>query len=162
MVRKTKEEALETRARILDAAEEVFKRQGVSRTSLADIATAAGVTRGAIYWHFENKASLFDALVQRVCTGDAGLCGGPQVLEGQADPLGFVRLMMLEVLQKLASDHRYQQVFEIAWHKCEYVGEMAEIRDKHLEAGRRHLFLLEQAIRSAQDLGGVDKKIPPR
>jgi len=44
MVRRTKEEALETRNRILDAAEHVFYEKGVSRTSLADIAQTAGVT----------------------------------------------------------------------------------------------------------------------
>ncbi len=66
MVRKTKEEAQETRNAILDAAEVVFQEHGVSRTSLAEIAKAAGVTRGAIYWHFENKADLFDAMIQRV------------------------------------------------------------------------------------------------
>ncbi|MBV5333220.1 TetR family transcriptional regulator, partial [bacterium] len=66
MARKTKEEAQETRKAILDAAETVFQERGVSRTSLAEIATAAGVTRGAIYWHFANKAELFDAMIQRV------------------------------------------------------------------------------------------------
>ncbi|HWT38931.1 MAG TPA: TetR family transcriptional regulator, partial [Paraburkholderia sp.] len=44
MVRRTKEEAQETRTRILDAAEQVFSEKGVSRTSLADIAQTAGVT----------------------------------------------------------------------------------------------------------------------
>ena len=44
MVRKTKEEAQETRNAILDAAELVFQEHGVSRTSLAEIAAAAGVT----------------------------------------------------------------------------------------------------------------------
>lgn len=66
MVRRTKEEALETRNRILDAAEHVFFEKGVSRSSLADIAQAAGVTRGAIYWHFENKGDLFTAMFDRV------------------------------------------------------------------------------------------------
>src|ERR1700712_1304134 len=55
MVRRTKEEAAETRNSILDAAERVFFEKGVSRTTLADIALEAGVTRGAIYWHFANK-----------------------------------------------------------------------------------------------------------
>ncbi|MDR3299114.1 MAG: TetR family transcriptional regulator, partial [Candidatus Accumulibacter sp.] len=66
MVRKTREEALVTRNAILDAAETVFQEHGVSRTSLAEVAVAAGVTRGAVYWHFTNKADLFDAMVQRV------------------------------------------------------------------------------------------------
>ena len=65
-MRRTKEEALETRNRILDSAEQVFMEKGVSNTSLAQLAEAAGVTRGAIYWHFKNKADLFDAMMSRV------------------------------------------------------------------------------------------------
>lgn len=42
MARRTKEEAEETRQRILDAAEHLFHERGVSRTSLADIASGAG------------------------------------------------------------------------------------------------------------------------
>src|SRR5574337_1789480 len=66
MARRTKEDALATRSALLDAAERVFLQQGVSRTSLADIAHAAGVTRGALYWHFKDKASLFNAMLDRV------------------------------------------------------------------------------------------------
>lgn len=61
-----KADAERTRETILDAAETTFLAQGVSRTTLAHIAQAAGVTRGAIYWHFEDKAALFDALLERV------------------------------------------------------------------------------------------------
>src|SRR5258705_10562333 len=66
MARRTKEEAQETRMRILDAAEGVFHEKGVANASLEDIAAAAQVTRGAIYWHFKDKAELFDAMMQRV------------------------------------------------------------------------------------------------
>ena len=52
MVRRTKAEAEATRTAILDAAEHLFQARGVSRTSLQDMAHAAGVTRGAVYWHF--------------------------------------------------------------------------------------------------------------
>ena len=66
MARSTKEEALETRSRILDAAEEVFFTRGLAQSSLADVAVAADVTRGAIYWHFKNKSDLFEAMCERV------------------------------------------------------------------------------------------------
>ena len=55
MARRTKAEAESTRAAILDAAEVLFYQHGVSRTTLEKIALAANVTRGAIYWHFENR-----------------------------------------------------------------------------------------------------------
>ena len=66
MVRRTKAEAEQTRHKLLDAAEQLFLQRGVSRTSLNDIAQAAGTTRGAIYWHFKDKADLFNAMMQRV------------------------------------------------------------------------------------------------
>ena len=66
MARRTKQEAMATRDSLLDAAEQLFQRQGVSRTTLAQIAAAAGVTRGAVYWHFKDKADLFEAMLARV------------------------------------------------------------------------------------------------
>lgn len=62
MARKTKQEAQETRQHILDVALRLFSQQGVSSTSLGEIAKAAGVTRGAIYWHFKDKSDLFSEI----------------------------------------------------------------------------------------------------
>lgn len=62
-MRKTKEDMLITREKILQAGFECFDANGFEQTSLAAIAEAAGVTRGAIYWHFEDKKELFRAVV---------------------------------------------------------------------------------------------------
>jgi TetR/AcrR family acrAB operon transcriptional repressor len=160
MVRKTKEEAQETRNRILDAAEQVFQRQGVSRTSLAYVADEAGVTRGAIYWHFKNKADLYDAMIKRVLDPEEARCNAG-IMTG-SDPLGFIRGLAVDFLRRLTRDSRYQRVFEIAWHKCEYVGEMAVIRDNHLECGRRFIALLEEAMRRAREMGQLPSGACPR
>ncbi len=160
VARKTKEEAQETRNRILDAAEQVFQRQGVSRTSLADIADEASVTRGAIYWHFRNKADLYDAMIKRVLDPEEARCNAGIVTDG--DPLGFIRGLAVDFLQQLAQDPRYQRVFEIAWHKCEYVDEMAVIRDSHLECGRRFIALLEDAMQRAREAGQLPSSACPR
>lgn len=161
MVRKTKEEALETRCSILDAAERVFHGKGVSNTSLADIATEAGVTRGAIYWHFKNKADLFGAMVQRLMEPlEAQMA---ELQQRQWDnPLDSVRAQARLFFNRIAEDPGFHRVFEIAWHKCEYVGEMAEIRDNHLECGNRHLALCEATFRAAQDKGFLPATVDPR
>src|SRR5688572_21914104 len=127
MVRRTKEEALETRSRILDAAEKVFHEKGVAHAGLEDIASAAKVTRGAIYWHFKDKAELFDAMMQRV------VLPAEEMLEqagqgGLDDPLELLRRATVEVLTRTAKDARMQRVFEIAYHKCEYVGDAVGVR----------------------------------
>ncbi len=149
MARKTKEEAMETRNRILDAAEIVFQRNGVSRTTLADIANEANVTRGAIYWHFAHKVDLYDAMIQRIIAPFEVRLSELQRHE-QDNPLLFVRTLVLSFLQDLANDPRHFRVVEIAWHKCEYVGEMARIRDQHMECGNRFLDIIAQALELAQ------------
>jgi TetR/AcrR family acrAB operon transcriptional repressor len=63
MARKTAAEAAKTRKRILEAAGEVFSRDGIYKTTLAQVAQQAGVTRGAIYWHFNGRQDLLHALL---------------------------------------------------------------------------------------------------
>lgn len=161
MARKTKEEAQETRNRILDAAEIVFQRNGVSRTTLADIASEASVTRGAIYWHFEHKFDLYDAMIQRIVEPlDRKL--EELHLHQDHNPLNFIRSISLFFLDSIANDPHYFRVMEIAWQKCEYVGEMAKIRDQHLECGNRFLGIHEEAIRRAIEYGHLPKHIDAR
>ena len=62
MARKTKQEAENTRNTILNAATQVLLARGIAQTHIEDIAREAGLTRGAIYWHFTNKADLLHTL----------------------------------------------------------------------------------------------------
>ncbi len=158
MVRRTKEDALETRNRILDAAVEVFNRQGVAQTSLNDVAAEAGVTRGAIYWHFANKVAMFDAMINRL------IC--PLMINSEdrdvriaADPLGFIQTATGEFVGKMLSDASFRRVFEIFWHKCEYIGEMAALRDAHLEEGQSHIAVIQQAFSLAAERGLIGSSL---
>ncbi|MGQ0525314.1 MAG: TetR family transcriptional regulator [Betaproteobacteria bacterium] len=161
MVRRTRDEAIETRNTILDTAERVFSEHGVSHTSLADIAAAAGVTRGAIYWHFKNKADLFDAMMNRVVlpmeqmaarAGDTGL----------DDPLAYVRACALNVLERVVNDPQCRRVFEICCHKCEYVDEMSQVRDRHIEGRDKCLSHIENGLRNAARKGMLARGVDPR
>lgn len=62
MARATKEQSEQTASRILATAHDAFAVQGYSAVGLEDIATAAGVTRGAVYHHFQSKSGLFRAV----------------------------------------------------------------------------------------------------
>jgi TetR/AcrR family acrAB operon transcriptional repressor len=120
MARATKEEALETRNRIIDAAEEVMFARGVAQTSLADVADAAGVTRGAIYWHFKNKADLFEAMVERVRLPLEALMQTPES-QFRNDPLGHLRTTWVRLLQDVVREPRTRRVLDILFLKCELV-----------------------------------------
>lgn len=129
MVRRTKEEAQETRAQIVAAAERAFYKRGVARTTLADIAQQAGVTRGAIYWHFNNKAELVQALLDSVHESHDHLARASES-EDELDPLGCMRTLLLQVLNDLVLDARTRRINEILHHKCEFTDEMCEIRQQ--------------------------------
>lgn len=66
MARKTKEEAQKTRDQILDAAEHVFYRKGFTLATMADIAEAAALSRGAVYGHYKGKLEVATAMAERV------------------------------------------------------------------------------------------------
>ncbi len=87
MVRKTKEDAELTRQRIIDAARVVFLARGVSRSTLEHIATQAGVTRGAVYWHFSNKTDLFHAMREQVFLPLIDRMDDTLLVEGSENPL---------------------------------------------------------------------------
>lgn len=129
MARCTKEEALATRHRLIDAAECVFAKKGVSRTSLSDIATAAGVSRGAIYWHFKNKADLFNAMMERTTMPMEDALHQIGHDAGQ-DPLEELRRAILDAMQKIATDERTRRVFEVATLKVEYVDELLAVQER--------------------------------
>ncbi len=161
MVRRTKEEAQATRSHILDTAELVFEQHGVSGTSLAEIAGAAGLTRGAIYWHFQDKADLVNAMMERV-TLPLEEAEGDHAFKGPDITLKQIRGGFVEVLRKVTTDPQLRRVFEIATHKVEYVGEMNAVRERHLAMRDECLADLEGALRRAVRSGEVRKGISPR
>ncbi len=126
MARKTRGEALATRERVLDAAEEIFRDHGVTRTSLAEIAAAAGVTRGAVYWHFRDKADLFHAMCDRA-TLPLDALFEQAAATAMTDPLATLRNLCVSALRHLATDARTQVVFEVIFHKTELVDELAGV-----------------------------------
>ncbi|QKJ86211.1 TetR/AcrR family transcriptional regulator [Paramixta manurensis] len=127
MARKTKQQALETRNQIIEAAITRFSEHGVSATSLADIAAEASVTRGAIYWHFKNKTDLLNEIWAQSESGLEDLEQQYQI-KYPSDPLSVLRAMLRYVFEATARDPRRRSLMEIIFHKCEFVGEMTTLQ----------------------------------
>jgi len=162
MARRTKEEAQETRSRIIDAAENVFHERGVANASLEEIAAEARVTRGAIYWHFKDKAELFDAMMQRVVLPAEDLLEEAGDCCGGADPLELLRRTTIDVLLRTARDKRMQRVFDIAYHKCEYVGDAAGVRERHVASQAECMKGIEAGFKACVDAGQLPASVIPR
>ncbi|MDR0673725.1 MAG: TetR family transcriptional regulator [Zoogloeaceae bacterium] len=162
MARRIREDASITRNHILDAAVECFSEQGVSQTTLDAIAQKAGVTRGAIYWHFEDKVDLFSAMIERlVCPLRIDKTERLRLM--RENPLGFIHAATNKFLEKFTHDPNFCRVFEIFLHKCEYVGELAAIRHKYLEEreSENHIDIILQAFTLAQKKGQIGMALTP-
>lgn len=66
-MRKTREQASETRMKILQVAEKYFIEIGYNNVTLQSIAAEAGVTTGALQWHFKDKIGVLLAIRDSVC-----------------------------------------------------------------------------------------------
>jgi TetR/AcrR family acrAB operon transcriptional repressor len=158
MARKTKQQALETRQHILDVAIRLFSQQGVSATSLADIAKSAGVTRGAIYWHFKNKSDLFNE-IWALTESSIGDLETEYRAKFPDDPLSVVRELLIYILQATVTEERRRLMTEIIFHKCEFVGEM-----EVLQQARRVLYMegnerIEASLQRCMEVGSLPKTL---
>ncbi|ANB52240.1 TetR family transcriptional regulator [Aeromonas veronii] len=153
MARRTKEEAQQTRCHIMSTALDLFCSQGLAKTSLTDIAMAADLTRGAIYWHFKNKDELFISLWQELCSPLAhqlDACLNPD----EPDPLGQLRLFFEGVLHSFIHNPAQRQMFTILFNLESLEGEAISLRE-HIRSQSANFFrdletTLANAVRRGQ------------
>ena len=148
LVRRTKEDALATKHRLLDAAEILFLAKGVSNTSLQDIARAAEATRGAVYWHFKDKADLFNAMMDRVTLPlEASL----EFLahDELTKPLAHIRIATRQALLRIATDPQTRRVFEVATLMVEYIDALQAIRLRHIRVRDSFIEQIERCLSAA-------------
>ncbi|MFM5507959.1 TetR family transcriptional regulator [Aeromonas rivipollensis] len=152
MARRTKEEAQQTRCHIMSTALNLFCQQGLAKTNLTDIAKAADLTRGAIYWHFKNKEELFVTLWEELCaplSHQLDAC----VDEQEPDPLGKLRSFLKEVMHKISTEPAHQQMFTIMFNLESLEGEAISLRD-HMRVQSFNFFRdLEITLANAVRLG---------
>lgn len=153
MAKKTRVEALHTKEDILNAAETLFLEKGVSHTSLHQIAVAANVTRGAIYWHFKDKVDLLQALLDRAKhpfdEQTTLILNDPHLL-----PEEKILKIVSGIAYLLSSDARIRNAVQIITTKVELVGEFAIMHDTHMRHFKRlislYTSLLEQEYKRRQ------------
>jgi TetR/AcrR family acrAB operon transcriptional repressor len=161
MARRTKEDAAATRDSILDAAEKLFVEQGVSRTTLQHIATAAGVTRGAIYWHFDDKGALFNAMMERVTLPFE--CALSSLSKSDAATvLADLRQFFVEIFRVTETNPQARRVLEIASLKVEFVSEMDAVRVRRRQSKADMMEQMVERLTLAQAAGLIKPDADPK
>ncbi|HAS1153300.1 TPA: acrEF/envCD operon transcriptional regulator [Enterobacter cloacae] len=148
MARKKKAEAQQTRQQLIEAAIGQFATRGVTNTTLTDIADAAKVTRGAVYWHFTSKTEIFNAIwEQQLPLRD--LIRDRLSLSEKDDPLLMLREQFITALQYIAHEPRQCALLQILYHKCEFTSDMVSEYEIRKRIGFNNDFLratLERCI----------------
>jgi AcrR family transcriptional regulator len=110
-MRRTQEEAEQTRQDLLDAALTMFSQKGYTATRLEDVAQSAGVTRGAIYYHFGSKAELFSALIE-----EANKIGNSAIDRAISEGGTFTQIVsriLVYTFYLLEDDRRFREVMAL-------------------------------------------------
>lgn len=143
---------------MLDAAESLFSEKGVSNTSMNQVAEAAGVTRGAIYHHFQNKLDLIDALMDRVrLPVDEMRDELAQTYDG--DPVLLLRARCLHIINQVQDDPHMQALVNILLHKCEYVDDALPIHLRHLSGRNACITECVMLADKAKEQRLIDQKL---
>lgn len=160
-MRRTKAEAEQTRQTIMATARQLFAEKGVGRTSLEQIAQAAGLTRGAISWHFPTKAALFSAMREEAVLPLFLRMSETLDARGTDSPLHAVEDGLLEILRSLEKDTVVRETFSLISLKCEYVGEFQALLAEVLPKSEDWVGRMRAAYRDAHARGQLRAGMDP-
>jgi TetR/AcrR family acrAB operon transcriptional repressor len=158
-MRRTKEEAAITRQKILKAALAVFSSKGYSATTLEDVALQAGITRGAIYWHFGSKGELYTALVEEYASR------GSTIVQQASSEGGTFRQVLRRIftrqLEAIEEDPELRAMMELTLFKIELTAEVKTSLQGQAEANRALVESITAAMRMGIQGGELRPDIDP-
>ncbi|MFO8140762.1 MAG: TetR family transcriptional regulator [Marinobacter sp.] len=143
-MRRTKEDAEKTRQTVLEAALTLFSRDGYSLTTLSRIAKEAGCSRGPIYWHFQTKDDLYEAVLgysQEPLAALVAECAGMR-----DTPLEAMDRFIEQWLGLLANNRKYRQSFEILLNKTELTDAMSRTLKRERALTRSIIGLFQDLV----------------
>lgn len=125
-MRRSKHDAEKTKHLLIQAACEVFYREGVARATLEQIAQEAGLTRGALYWHFNSKTDILDALFQEIMPSMQEFQQHLQPLDAQSY-WDYVTKYFVNFFALIGQDERLRKFCTLMHLKCELTERNAQV-----------------------------------
>lgn len=159
-MRRTKEDAEKTRQTVLEAALKLFSRDGYSLTTLSRIAKEAGCSRGPIYWHFENKDDLYEAVLaysQEPLEALVAECAGMR-----ETPIQAMERFIEQWLGLLVNNRQYRQSFEILLNKTELTDAMSRTLKRERALTKSIIALFRDLVGQAVEQGSITTDEDPK
>ena len=145
--------ALETRRAIVQAAAEAFVQHGFNGASLAQIASEAGVTKGALYFHFPSKAALAEAMI--LTQEEANAQFAEEVRGHTGDHLDLLVAMTHGLAQRLIDDPTVRAAMRLAVERGETENNSIS------ETYATWELLVTEVTRAGQDRGEIAGEVDP-
>lgn len=161
-MRRTKEEAARTRGAIVEAALACFDRHGIAHTTLEQIAAEAGVTKGAVYWHFRGKREILRAIREELSLPLLDRADCTLLNSGERAPLERIARFLEGMLETIETDARTRRALTVMQYKCEYADELAQELDDMNRNNDRLMKALEQTYQAARKAGALTAALTPR
>ena len=158
-MKRTKEEAALTRQMVLDAALKVFSRKGFSQATLEEVAREAGLTRGAIYWHFKNKNEIFGAVLEVLYERSRERV--IKVLQSGQNPLLKIRQLIGEFLRIISNEDEFRIIEEFHMLEFQKTKEVKELCKQHQEKMTQMRAEIQALIIEGIASGDFDNRLDP-
>ena len=159
MARKTKEDTEQTRSAILDSALKTFYEKGFSRTTFDEIAKRINLTKGAVYWHFRNKADVIAAIIkQRIPSQDST---DIRVVSVEELKKKIIERTQTIEKDKNVKDFLFFMLYRMEWSEAvldnvwAQIGDLCEISDNNLY---ENLLYLQQNGQIKKEVNIADLK----
>jgi TetR/AcrR family acrAB operon transcriptional repressor len=148
-LRRTKQEAEITRKKILDSSAKIFSTYGYAAARLEDIAKQADVTRGAIYWHFRNKADILQNLIIERFSIIYEII--ETVLAENINSLKKLKKILITLLKALESNQKLREILTIIIFKVEVVPEIEYQMKGKKKENRNRIEIIHTLVKQAQN-----------
>lgn len=149
MARKTAEEAERTRQRILASGAQIFAARGFSGATLEVIAKQAGLSRGAVYWHFKGKEELLLVVLQETMLPVEHFFSAEMDLQQNIQRL-------YTAIQQTFTNPESRQLCEVLLKKNESIDDANPIAERLHLAQKRFSIQMQHLLKSAIDKGEVN------
>ncbi len=146
-MKRTLEDALQTREILLDAAMSTFLKKGYSETRVEDITGTAGVTRGAFYHHFEGKEEVYHSLVAERCRPAIALAS--RLDSRNRSPREKLRAYVAGYLTRLVKDKGFREAIELTVHNTAFNPELKDSIEASRDGVRSTLEWFRETIRAS-------------
>ena len=148
----------DVRAKLLDAAVRLFAEQGVTGTTVAEIAARGGVTSAMVHYYFKTKDQLLDAVVAEKLVGEFIAFIADTLDRGEVEPLGLVEQLVWRIVEASGAWPWLPPL----WVR-EVISQGGSLREKlirRVDLGKPERF--RAGIEAAQKAGRVNSGINPQ